>query len=271
MTLASVLRGSLPPDAPALVYAPGGGRGHLTRALALTRALQGPVHVWHQAPHALPGAPARVRQRRLPRRWGPARVAAALRRAAQAVRLLVVDTFPAGLEGEVGPAVLDAFERRVLVRRYVRPGSYPGYEAAAARFDASVLPYPVHDCEWDGAAPGVHVGHLLRDLPLEQGEPAPLVVLGDPGELPALWRERLPAGTRVLNGWTPRLPRGLRYLSIGAGYHATYELARLGAPVGLVPRERRYDDQFRRAARRGLGIHTRRDLERLLAAPGGAP
>src|SRR5690606_1585880 len=82
LSLAAVLRGHLPVDAPALIYAPGGGRGHLTRALALARALEGPVHVWHQAPHALPDAPPRVRQRRVPRGWTPARVAAALRRAA---------------------------------------------------------------------------------------------------------------------------------------------------------------------------------------------
>lgn len=274
--LADALLAGLPADAPALIYAPGGGRGHLTRALTLARALGGAVHVWHQAPHALPLAPARVRQRRLPPSWGATRVAAALARAARSARLLVVDTFPAGLEGEVTPAALEGFARRVLVRRYVRPGAYRGYDAAAARYDAALLPYPADDCEWEGGATGVHVGHLLRDLPLDpdhdaDGAPAPLVLLGDPAELPPGWRARLPVGTRVVRGWTPRLPRGLRYLSLGAGYHATYELARVGAPIGLVPRERRYDDQFRRAERRGLGVHGRRDLERLLTAPGGAP
>lgn len=274
--LEAALRGDLPAGAPALIYAPGGGLGHLTRALALSRALPGPVHVWHQAPRALPLAPARVRQRRLPATWSPERVAAALARAARAARLLVVDTFPGGLEGEVTPRVLAAFARRVLVRRYVRPDAYPGYARRAARYDAALLPYPAGACEWDEGAdrdglPGrqdVHVGHLLRDLPLEEGHeaPAPLVVLGDASLLPAAWRARLPAGTRLVSSWTPRLPRAARYLSVGAGYHATYELERLGAPFGLVPRERRYDDQFRRAERRGAAVCTRRDLDRLLSA-----
>lgn len=261
------MTGDLPPDCAALVYAPGGGLGHLTRALVVARTLPGRVHVWHQAPRALP-APDGVRQRRLPAAWGPERVAAALRRAARAAPLLVVDAFPGGLEGELGPDVLGAFRRRVLVARHVRPGAYPRYEARARAYDLRLLPYPPGDCEWDGAAPGVHVGHLLRDLPLDgDGLVAPLVVLGDPARLPAGWRARLPAGTRVVSGWTPRLPRARAYLSLGAGYHASYELARLGVRHGLVPVERRYDDQFRRAARRGAGVHTRADLLRLI---GGA-
>ncbi|MCO5170290.1 MAG: hypothetical protein M9894_28475 [Planctomycetes bacterium] len=264
--LARAVTGDLPPDARALIYAPGGGLGHLTRALVVARALPGPVHVWHQAPAPLP-APARVRQRRLPTGWGPARVAAALARAARRAPLLVVDTFPGGLEGELTPEALGAFRRRVLVARHVRPGAYPGYEARARAFDARLLPYPPAACEWDGAAPGVHVGHLLRDLPLDDGPVAPLVVLGDPARLPAGWRARLPDGAQVVRGWAPRLPRARCYLSVGAGYHASYELRRLGAPLGLVPVERRYDDQFRRAARLGAGVHTRQDLLRLL---GGA-
>ncbi len=270
--LAAVIRGAVPAGAPTLIYAPGGGLGHVTRALALARALPGRVHVWHQAPAPPGDAPAHVRLWRPPARWGPARVEAALARAARATPLLVVDTFPAGLEGEVSPRALDRFARRVLVRRWVRPGAYPRYEARAARFDRALLPYPPDACEWDGAAPGLHVGHLLRTLPLAPSPADPrdlldLVVLGDPGRLPPAWRARLPARTRAVSGWAPRLPRARRYLALGAGYHTAYELERLGLPRGLVPEERRYDDQFRRAARLGAGVHGRLDLARLLAAP----
>lgn len=251
-----------------MIHAPGGGWGHLTRALVLASALPGPVDVWHQAPAALPLAPAaRVRQRRLPASRDE--VVAALELAARDAPLLIADTFPRGLEGELDAAVLGAFRRRVLVKRHLKVDAYPGYERAAARFDLALLPYPPHDCEWDGATAGEHVGHLLRDLPLDDAPPAPLVVLGDPARLEPGWRALLPAAARVVNGWTARLPRGERYLSIGAGYHATHELARAGVTHGLVPLERRYDDPFRRADRRGVAVHTRADLRALLA--GGVP
>lgn len=249
-----------------VMWAPGGGFGHATRAVALAARLGARALVLHQAPEPVE-APAGVRLRRIPAGWDPARAARALARLARAADALVVDTFPAGVAGEVTDEVLRAARRRVLVKRHVRRASYPDHDALAARFDEELLPYPAGGCEWDGEARGVHVGHLLRDLPLAPGPEAALCVLGDAARLPAAWRARL-AGARHVRGRVAALPPARRYLSVGAGYHATYELARLGRPHGLVPLERRWDDQFRRAGRAARAVLTRADLDALLAGEG---
>jgi hypothetical protein len=244
----------LPRGESAVVYALGGGLGHLTRALLVARGFARATVL-----HASPVRPALATHATLVRvEHGD--VTDHLRDA----DTLVVDTFPAGVARELSDKILRPFARTVLLRRYIRPGAYEDDEALAARFDAVLLPYPADDCEWEGTADGLHVGHIVRDLSVEDGAEAPLAVLGNAEVLPPAWRALLAPDTVFVAGPFSRLPRAARYLSVGAGYNVCHELARLGVDFRAAPLERRYDDQFRRADRLGVGLYDRDALERWL-------
>lgn len=242
----------LPRGGSAVIYALGGGLGHLTRALLVARGFARATVL-----HASAVRPALATHATLVR-------TSDARDALRGAETLVVDTFPAGLRREVDERALRRFDRTVLLRRYVRPGAYEDDEALAARYDAVLLPYPAEACEWEGAADGLHVGHVVRELIREDGDEAPLAVLGDAAVLPPAWRALLPARTRFVAGPFARLPRAARYLSIGAGYNLCYELRGLGVDHRAVAQERRYDDQFRRADRLGVGLYDRDALARWL-------
>ncbi|WP_045119663.1 hypothetical protein [Haliangium ochraceum] len=266
---------------PAVIYAPGGGLGHLSRALVLARALE-VVAIVHQAASlpALPPPPG-VELVAIAPEWDAERVRARLRELAERAPVLVVDSFPAGVAGELDDALLSAFAHRVLVRRYLRPGAYDAIadeDALVAGYDLRLLPYRAAACEWDGdsaAGDGAHVGFLVRALTVgdalagaDAGETgAELVVIGEAARLPATWRALFPERTRLLSGPFAALPAAERYLGIGAGHNLCYELLSAGVEFALVPEERRYDDQFRRAGRLGVGVHSRDDLAAWLSAP----
>jgi hypothetical protein len=271
---------------PAVIYALGGGLGHLSRALALARMLDVAAIV-HRASGALPDVdvPSGVRLIGVDAAWTPARLRACLAGLAHAAPVLVVDTFPGGVAHELDDATLAGFAHRVLVRRYVRPGAYDDEAELAARFDVALVPYRRGLCEWAGepagefraessdardadgcACVGAHVGFLVRELGVAPGPAAlELVVIGDAGRLPPGWRALLPGRTGHVSGLFRTLPAARRYLAMGAGHNLVYELVEAGVSFAAVPCERRYDDQFRRADRLGIGIHSRADLARWLA------
>lgn len=250
---------------PAVIYALGGGLGHLSRALVLARKI-GAVAILHRGGEAVPGTMAEidapgVRLIGVDTGWTPSDLRACLHRCSEEAPVLVVDTFPAGVAHELDDAALDRFEHRVLVRRYIRPGSYEDEAALAARFDAALVPYTEAQCEWDGEVDGVHVGFLVRELAVERGAAElDLVIIGDAGRLPPGWRALLPERTRHVAGRFRALPAARRYLGTGAGHNLTYELYQAGVCFAVMPCERRYDDQFRRADRLGAGVYTREDL-----------
>lgn len=277
---------------PAVIYALGGGLGHLSRALALARIID-VTAILHRACGALPDVdvPSGVRLIGVDADWTPARLRACLSGLAHAAPVLVVDTFPGGVAHELDDATLAGFAHRVLVRRYLRPGAYDDETALAARFDVTLVPYRRRLCEWAGqwagesagesagdrndawsadgcACTGTHVGVLVRELRVESaGSELELAVIGDGERLPPGWRSLLPERTGHVSGPFRALPAARRYLAMGAGHNLVYELVEAGVCFAAVPCERRYDDQFRRADRLGIGIHARADLARWLAQP----
>ncbi len=269
---------------PAVIYALGGGLGHLSRALALTRVID-VAAILHRASGALPDIdlPSGVRLIGVDAAWTPARLRASLADLARTAPVLVVDTFPGGVAHELDDATLAGFAHRALIRRYLRPGAYDDEAALAARVDVALVPYRRGLCEWDGesalasgdargadgcACTGAHVGFLVRGLRVDVSQAElDLVVIGDADRLPPGWRSLLPARTGHLSGPFRALPAARRYLAMGAGHNLVYELLEAGACFAAVPCERRYDDQFRRADRLGIGIHARADLARWLARP----
>lgn len=254
---------------PAVIYALGGGLGHLSRALVLAREIDA-VAILHRGGAAADIDAPGVRLIGVDAGWTPADLRACLARLAEEAPVLVVDTFPAGVAHELDDALLAAFEHRVLVRRYLRPGSYEDEARLAARFDAALVPYTEAQCEWDGDVDGAHVGFLVRALAVERGgAELELVIIGDAERLPPGWRALLPGRTRCVAGRLRALPAARRYLGTGAGHNLTYELHQAGVCFAVMPCERRYDDQFRRADRLGAGVYTREDLAGWLAGEPG--
>jgi len=258
-----------------LVYALGGGAGHLTRALVFARSLaaRGSVVVLARAgaPVLVDGSEgAAIEHVDAATPFAEVRERVAQTLAKPGPCALVVDTFPGGLGRELDDAVLALATTTTLVARYVKRDAYADYDDLAARFDAIVEPYARGASEWvDEDPPGLRaetraIGVLVRELAIVEGEPAPLAVLGPVDTLTPAMRARLPRGTRFVDAPLAELPAARAYLATGAGYHASYELARAGRPFGLVPRERRFDDQFRRAALLERAVLNAGDVSRLL-------
>ena len=223
------------------IVALGGGRGHRQRARAIAEMIGGDVQIIDQ--RSVEG-------------YSPADLRAEL--LGHDATTLIVDTFPAGVAGEIDTEVLAHFERTILIRRYIRPGTYAEYDDAIARYGEHWIPYHRHECEW-GGIDGRYVGPLTRTLGFD-GE-ADVLLIGDRGLLP--WA--LPPGATTICGPFSTLPKARATISVGAGHNITYELRALGARAGFVPLPRRYDDQYRRADRFGCGLFRRADYERLLA------
>lgn len=247
-----------------LIYALGGNRGHLTRAVNLARR-KGPSVVLHQCqlPHAV-SATAQIELEPVPLSWGPNQLREYVFRRADEARHLVVDTFPGGVSHELDDSVLDAYEERTLVRRYVRPGTYDNYDELASRFDEVALPYDPSRCEWEGCVDGRYVGPLTRDVSLEDSPEISLVTIGPLGLLPRRWPELFPEDAVNISCPFQSLPRARRYLAIGAGHNLIYELDQLGVSYAAYPLEQRFDDPFRRVDRLGVGIFSRTQLRTFL-------
>ena len=245
-----------------VAYALGGGRGHVTRVLAYLARLGDPnVVVLHSgAPMAAPRP-----GMRLITVHSPEEVCATIETLGAAEHL-IVDTFPGGLFHELSEELLGAFAKTTLIKRFVRSGSYDDYESLAARFGEQLLPYPATGCEWDGEVAGRYVGYVTRPLRRRGEGEAPLCVIGPPDELPSGWQHHLPPETEWVFGPLHSLPKARRYLALGAGYNLTYELKQLRVDARTVPRERRWDDQYARAERLGMGLHNTDALRRWLAA-----
>ncbi len=242
-----------------LIYALGGGMGHLQRAANLLWR-SGPGVVLHQAPRevAVPEGSTLVR---LAADADADWVDRFLRRHLGGASALVVDSFPGGIAHELRPERL-ADRPSVLVQRYVSPGSYPDYDELAGRFDRRLLPYAPDRCEWEGGCDGQYVGPIARDVGVEGGPELQVLVIGDTRALPAAWRQAL-AGCAAVNRPFQALPVARTIVAVGAGYNLFWELD--GRLAYHVPLPRRYDDQFRRAGLWGRAITSGHDLRRVLA------
>ncbi|MEL6342835.1 MAG: hypothetical protein AAFV53_06855, partial [Myxococcota bacterium] len=228
-----------------LIYALGGGMGHLTRALNLA-AILGPVRILHQAPYEPPSPMSGVLTR-LPEGASAAWVRQWL--SAHPAERLIVDTFPGGVAHEIDDATLGGFSQTVLVQRHLKRGTYVDYARLADRFDVRWLPYPPDACAWEGDVEGIFVGPLVRRLERAPGPRASVAVIGDPNRLPLRWRAMMPTDTVYWEGHFTRLPAAERFVCVGAGHNLSWELWTAKVAAAHLPLPRRYDDQHRRAER----------------------
>ncbi len=120
-----------------LLYALGGGMGHLTRAVALGRAARHRGHRVELVTNSTfaPRLPLEAQLsegsvHRLDARLDKHAVREALERLLHTVRpeVLVVDTFPRGLGGELAPLLPGVKARKVLVHRDLHPDYVERFE-----------------------------------------------------------------------------------------------------------------------------------------------
>lgn len=271
-----------------LVYAMGGGLGHLTRARAFlhTLGLEAEATLFTSSrfaedPRVVGGLPVV----RVPAGLDPDRAGlrALLERtlAELGVSRLVVDAFPAGILGELAeldpPPGLELWHVARLLRwdRYAADAS-----ARLPRFDATFLVEDIHEDHrraLDGASRQVRRLELV-DPPAPEPEPIEppyvLVVHSGPEEetndLVAFARElpRVAQGTARVVLASPSRPDGLppdvRWLDAfpatghferaerivcAAGFNAVRQTTPFREKRFLVPYPRRFDDPFTRAAR----------------------
>jgi hypothetical protein len=279
-----------------LYYAFGGGLGHLTRSTALLRKLVSGggseiLCLTNSPYHALYGRekiPYRnISKEDLPdlrtlKEW--------IRREIRSFRpnVLVVDTFPGGIVGELEEVLADGDLRKVLIRRRLR--------SRTTASESTLRTY--HLCieceerlERAKAENSLYVGPILvRDfneiLPFEQarrhlraGESARLMLVVSSSRperrnrifrlLFKIWRRLEPPRPHI-RFCTPSRPlseipgefwifyypllelfRGIDLLVGAAGCNLSSEVAATGLPSILLPEERRFDDQARRTEELG--------------------
>src|SRR5271165_2544268 len=259
-----------------LIYALGGGWGHLTRAVALARAVggQAPVRIVTNCPYA-----------DFIRRCVPeidVRTVVSREETISALagcECLIVDTFPRGLLGELADSVRRPAFRKVLVARDLNPEyveSFALRSFVAEHYDLILLPGE---------------GEAFADLPCAQltdpwlAAPVPaleahrstalICASGNPdeqawyGEVAALLGEEMPvrcvsptcpAGCppALWQAHWPALDLFGRAAVVvgGAGYNTVYETRAAGVPLIARCWPRLYDRQGLRAARAGATVVT---------------
>jgi predicted glycosyltransferase len=290
------------PDAPWLIYALGGGWGHLTRAVALARAVSTHgrrIRILTNSPYAarvaklmpeldlvalrsdLPIAEAREATLRCIRETAP--------------RCLIVDTFPRGLGGELAGSLRLLATTTVLIHRDLSPH----YVATAGLHDFARSHYDLI------LIPGEDEGRAFAELPNSQitspwlirspdevralkigGSGILICAAGNAeelawyGEVASILKVRCVAPIRPpgcppdcwIDYWPAAdLIAAADVVIGGAGYNTIHECLAYGVPLIARPWPRAYDRQWlraRRAAKRGMVTVVRKPEEAALAAKG---
>lgn len=283
------------------LYALGGGLGHLTRATALGRVLarQGrKLTLLTNSPLAPavpiedelgPGGKVVRLSSKLERESTALQVDETLRKFASESRarpVLVVDTFPRGLGGEL-ERWLDRFDGlRVLIARDLTPayGRRPEVCAAAARYDLAIGPGELAEGAEVAQAVLRTAPFLVRDrhelvdrqearcrLGIEKGEARRVVaVVGEGSEQESVELDALAVvlGDRLRNRAVTlrislhgnashcrvfwpflELLQGVDVVVGAGGYNTVWETRAVGVPLLALPRRRRYDRQSARLRR----------------------
>jgi hypothetical protein len=271
-----------------LIYALGGGWGHLTRAAALARIAQRerPVRILTNSPHAaavsefLPELDLTVLDAAAS---AEATRAGAIREIGRCrPQCLIVDTFPRGLGGELTELLPSLGTRKVLVHRDLNPR----YVAAAGLREFVAANYALV------LVPGAGEGAQFGDLPgacqtdpwllrsceeLRPGKPGCVLVCAGGNRSELGWYGEVVshlAGRVPVRSVAPECPPGcppscwVRYWPAmdlygsaaavigGAGYNTVQECRAWGVPLIARAWQRKYDCQAERAARAGVRVVT---------------
>ncbi len=289
-----------------LLYALGGGLGHLTRALALGRVARRRGHLVQVVTTSAfaPLLPLEAELgsegvHRLDAELDREAVRAAIERLLAETRpdVLVVDTFPRGLGGELAALLPHLPARKVLVHRDVSPAYVerfglarfvdvydrlllPGEPAPLAHHPRAVetAPWLLRDAEElldvpearrrlrapeDPALPVVAVLGCGREEEVAQSAMLARRLQHELPEAAVRWLCPMPSPDMARSGRWPALEslRGVDVLVGAGGYNTVQEARATGTPLVAFARERLYDRQALR-----LRPHERvEDAEALLA------
>lgn len=268
-----------------LIYALGGGMGHLTRAVALGRAARRRGHRVELVTNSsfAPGLPLEAELgegnvHRLGARLDKHAVRESIERLLDQVRpeVLVVDTFPRGLGGELAPLLPGMKARKVLVHRDLHPDYVERFELArfVDTFDLLLVPGEpapfAHHPRAVSTPPWLllDAGELLdvstarRRLGVPAGEErVPVVAVlacGRPEEVAesaalAERLQRMPGPRALVRMLAPGAPlrlwpalsimRGIDVLVGAGGYNTVQEARATGTPLVAMAQPRLYDRQ----------------------------
>lgn len=271
-----------------LIYALGGGWGHLTRAASLARAARQRVMILSNSPHA-PAIRDRVPEAEV--RVLDAGVTAAAARDAVVAELaegpscLIVDTFPRGLGGELADLLDAVTVPKVLVHRDLNPRyalRHRGF--VSTRYDLVIVP-------------GKGEGGAFGDLPnavttapwlirsraeITPAEPRGVFVCAAGRAEEAEWYRAVDGRLReegiaveCADGSWPAMDRmaSAAVAVGGGGYNTVHECAALGIPLVARPWTRKYDRQALRIERASQWTWVRavESVEQAVAAVRDAP
>ncbi|OJT23876.1 hypothetical protein BO221_18110 [Archangium sp. Cb G35] len=268
-----------------LIYALGGGMGHLTRAVALGRAARRRGHrveVITNSPFApelaLEAELGEGNVHRLGAEFDKHAVRESIERLLDRVRpeVLVVDTFPRGLGGELAPLLPGMKARKVLVHRDLHPDYVERFGLArfVDTFDRLLVPgepapfahHPraVSTPPWllldSGELLDVPTARRTLGVPTNE-ETVPVVAVlacGRPEEVDesaalAERLQRMPGPRTFVRLLSPSAPwklwpalsvmRGIDVLVGAGGYNTVQEARATGTPLVAIARPRLYDRQ----------------------------
>ncbi|MAA77711.1 MAG: hypothetical protein CL916_00505 [Deltaproteobacteria bacterium] len=238
-----------------LVYALGGGNGHIQRANLIAQQFSDAT-IMHQKESPFSSSiPVIHPQGKDLVAWS----VETLMKSADSHDCVVVDTFPKGVGHEITQEIIQRYESSFLVARYVREEMYHDYKASCSWYTDVWIPYCLEKCEWDNPPNGVYTGVFTRPIEINNDQVS-LCVIGNLDLIPKRWFSLFPVHTTFINHRFHTLPNAKRYLCVGAGYNLFWELNSLDLNVAHMPVEKRYDDQFRRTMRFGLMVSTYQDL-----------
>jgi hypothetical protein len=238
-----------------LIYAIGGGKGHLQRALNIAENLKN-VTIMHQ--HTFSHEEHTIIS---PKSedvffWSEH----FLHHQIQDFDCFIVDTFPTGIGEEITQDLLNRVSLRFLIARYLKEETLPCYSKALSWYSHILLPYTSDLCEWEYPPSQNYIGHLTRTIKIDTTQNVCMVVIGDINKIPRMWRHIFPTDTVFIDRYFYSLPQAHGYLCIGAGYNIFWELHALKIKAMHIPLHKRYDDQFLRAGRWNRIIHSKQQL-----------
>ena len=254
-----------------LIYSLGGGWGHLTRAAALANAL-GP----NESAHILTNSPySGIVQSAMPDlaiEQVSTREEALAIIDASSLDILIVDTFPRGLGGELAQLLPRSRAKKILIHRDLSP-AYIAWAAGLREFVADqydLILCPGESGPFADLPQARATAPWLVRAPIEIDSPAPVIVCASGnsdelewyGEVASLLSREVDLRC-LAPDLPPRCPRNLwirhwpaidwisaARVAIGsAGYNTVSECLATGTPLIARPWPRKYDRQRERAAR----------------------
>lgn len=170
---------------------------------------------------------------------------------------LVVDTFPLGHHEEIYPNQLSTFNSKKLIARYSKDLKHLPLHTL---YDDVLLPYSEID-EWDSKITGTKIGLLTRQEPCRIINDHSAYAIVDPSQkIPTHLVKKISDFCmnkgKELN-YYPKFSNailGEKVLVIGAGYNTFYELYGQSKHLRFFPLAKKYDDQFNRVDLHRCGI-----------------